>query len=1243
MNFLHILRRFVFIFLAFQCWSIGGFVLAASHFQEFGQPYVQTYLPGTFTYVNHFNSIAQGEEGFIYVGARNGILRFNGRDWKHIASKGDLHLVKHQDRIFAYNKNGVFLLSRSANGEPELMDGIAALTGEQDLPAQGNTRQQAGLLDGSILEVISHRDNLYILTSEGSYILGKDTLTRFTPGIVPLRIFPSGDAIRILSRENGLFQFQADQLKEVQIPRGMVQISQILAFDTKAVFIDGINNKLIVSGPGDSVLELRQAEKFLEEYDFTCTAKLSDDHIAIGTRKGGVFIITADGDLIYHITAVSGLYGNEILNLLADQAGNLWALHEHALSRIEIPSAFSYFCPDNGLDGNVMDILRHEGVLYAATSRGLFRLQAGDDPQIPSFERAQFIQVPGIKEDCRCLANTSASLLVGGRGGLYELSSGNVRQILRNPVNALFCDVQHNVLFAGTETGIRIFSLNDWKEIQNFSIPDICIDNIAISESGFLWLSSRSGAFYRSTKPFSNAQNLSYTSYASEDLQSIDGSYVDMISTPGHLYFSSFKGLFTFDPAANQFLRDSSFRFSLPQGSYRIRQVEPDARKNLWLSIDHPDNKTDKIWQAIRNTDGVYEMHPLLFRRVNPMIINSLFAEQDEVLWIGTNKGIVRFDALAVHPENPVSQTYISGLSIGNGPLLPYDRLVSRAFQETLKKGRMDIPYSRNSIRFEFLSTQYNCESLPLFQYRLDGLDEKWSDWNSNSFVEFRELSHGKYEFFVRSQDIYGTIYGAGSFPFRISAPIYKSWYALLIYLFLVLVMVYFIQKWTNLKQLREQYHLEEVVQERTESLVKEKEKTEDLLANILPKTTADELKDTGKATSSKFKMVTVLFADIQGFTKIAEEMNPDKLIDQLDKFYFHFDSVMEKYNIEKIKTIGDAYMAAGGIPIKNCTNPVEVVLAALEMQQYMKELKKTKADIWDLRIGVHTGSVIAGVVGQKKYSYDIWGDTVNTASRMESSGEVGKVNISATTYKLIKDFFQCEFRGKMPVKYKGDIAMFFVNGLNPTFTEADRVTPNAKLFIQLQLLRLLDVEEFIMNKLEKELPQDLLFHNAEHTSHVYTQVELLGRGEKINEEDLLLLRTAALLHDIGYIDQMDDHEARSVEYAREILLLYRYKEKQIERICELILATAIPSDPKNLLEQIICDANLDHLGRVDFLIQSDKLFQEYRMRHKIKSKKDWNQFQINFLKTHEFYTSIAKKMCEVSKEQQIENILQFS
>jgi putative nucleotidyltransferase with HDIG domain len=335
--------------------------------------------------------------------------------------------------------------------------------------------------------------------------------------------------------------------------------------------------------------------------------------------------------------------------------------------------------------------------------------------------------------------------------------------------------------------------------------------------------------------------------------------------------------------------------------------------------------------------------------------------------------------------------------------------------------------------------------------------------------------------------------------------------------------------------------------------------------------------------------------------------------------------------------------MAAGGIPVKNRTNPVEVVLAGLEMQHFMNALKKSKDYIWDLRIGIHTGSVIAGVVGQKKFTYDIWGDTVNTASRMESSGEAGKVNISGTCYHLVQQFFDCEYRGKMPVKYKGDIDMYFVRGLKPEYRGDLEYMGNHNLQVQLQLLRLQDMEEIILQRLETDIPEYLFYHNATHTANVYAQVELLGRSEGIGPEDMLLVRTAALLHDIGYVYQFNDHEIKSVEVAREVLPTYRFTDEQTEKICSLILATRIAHQPENLLEQIIIDANLDHLGRVDFLILSDKLFQEYRTMNIFKSKKEWNEHQINFLKNHEFHTAAARKLREISRKDQIDNIRKFS
>jgi class 3 adenylate cyclase len=218
---------------------------------------------------------------------------------------------------------------------------------------------------------------------------------------------------------------------------------------------------------------------------------------------------------------------------------------------------------------------------------------------------------------------------------------------------------------------------------------------------------------------------------------------------------------------------------------------------------------------------------------------------------------------------------------------------------------------------------------------------------------------------------------------------------------------------------------------EKNKIINKEKERSDELLLNILPAETAEELKNSGKSKARHFDLVTVMFTDFKGFTYMAEQLSPQELVDEIDYCFKHFDQIISKYNIEKIKTIGDAYMCAGGLPVANDTNPMDVVSAGLEIQQFMVDLKiQRKAEnkpYFDLRLGINTGPVVAGIVGIKKFQYDIWGDTVNIASRMESSGEVGKVNISQMTYDKIKHQFNCEHRGKIEAKNKGAIDMYFV------------------------------------------------------------------------------------------------------------------------------------------------------------------------------------------------------------------------
>jgi class 3 adenylate cyclase len=227
----------------------------------------------------------------------------------------------------------------------------------------------------------------------------------------------------------------------------------------------------------------------------------------------------------------------------------------------------------------------------------------------------------------------------------------------------------------------------------------------------------------------------------------------------------------------------------------------------------------------------------------------------------------------------------------------------------------------------------------------------------------------------------------------------------------------------------------------KNEAIEREKQRADNLLKNILPEKTAEELKTDGVVKPVHYESVTVLFSDFKNFTRIAERMSPEALVKELDEYFRTFDAIMERHKLEKIKTIGDAYMCAGGLPEPNDTHALDTVKAALDMQQAIRDMAEQRTaqgkPYFEMRIGIHTGPVVAGVVGSHKFAYDIWGDTVNTAARMEQSSEPGQINISQTTWEQVKEQIPCTFRGKLPAKNKGEIAMYFVDDQRSGFPKS--------------------------------------------------------------------------------------------------------------------------------------------------------------------------------------------------------------
>jgi class 3 adenylate cyclase/predicted metal-dependent HD superfamily phosphohydrolase len=399
----------------------------------------------------------------------------------------------------------------------------------------------------------------------------------------------------------------------------------------------------------------------------------------------------------------------------------------------------------------------------------------------------------------------------------------------------------------------------------------------------------------------------------------------------------------------------------------------------------------------------------------------------------------------------------------------------------------------------------------------------------------------------------------------------------------------------------------------------------------------------TPKQLAKRLRMVSVLYVSVKGFDRLYTLEEPGLLVDQLDELYIALEDISHKRNILKIKSVGDIMLFAGGLSGQSRTNPIDMLLTALDMQYAISNIvDKNGQNFWKLKMAIHTGPVVATLNEGKNIPVSLTGDSVNIASRMGEATPEGTICVSIMTYELIKEFFECNLIGKMPVKYKGDLNMFDVPGILPEMRENNiYYLPNQTFLTQYHHSRFMEIQEELLDFMEQKLPNNLYYHNIKHTIDVITEVELIGWAEGVSPENIFLLKVAALFHDSGHIISYADHEVRGCEIAQERLSNYGFSDEQIETICRLILATKVPPHPKDLLEEIICDSDLDYLGRTDFIPVSNTLYNELKERNMIGTLNDWNKMQIKFIGNHQYFTKTARGLREVNKQLQIERLEQ--
>ncbi len=386
-------------------------------------------------------------------------------------------------------------------------------------------------------------------------------------------------------------------------------------------------------------------------------------------------------------------------------------------------------------------------------------------------------------------------------------------------------------------------------------------------------------------------------------------------------------------------------------------------------------------------------------------------------------------------------------------------------------------------------------------------------------------------------------------------------------------------------------------------ALQQERSRTEELLKVLLPENVISDLMVDGVHKPQIQDHVSIMFCDLVGFTQISSKLDPEFLISELNDIYGYFDELCSKYQCSRIKTIGDAYMAATGIHEFDPIHADKLVKLGLEFIRFLEDRNTQAKQEWKCRIGIHSGSVIAGIIGKTRFIYDIFGHDVNIASRVESNGLEMHVTVSEHTMSLIREKYEIISLGEVQLKGAEAMQLFAI----PT-----------------SFTRLEQVRKFAEDQLMNHLPEGLFYHNLDHTVDVYHAADLISFFEKIDRDDRELLLTAVWFHDLGFLHTSKGHEEVSCQLAAKFLPQFNYSPAEIEVIFGLIRATQIPQSPQNKLEEIIADADLDYLGRTDFHVIGRRLFDELKFQKVIQNEQQWNELQVGFLSAHQYFTATS-------------------
>ncbi len=1207
----------------------------------------------------------KSKDGNLWFGTSNGLTNYNPKTekFKTFQLKGGFVL---QIETITEDKNGNLWLGTSSNGlcvfnkkKQKFNFFITNIPSNKILFLQ--------FLDDETLFVSTEDKGLYLLNTENKKVSGVRIVGKEKTYVRINTIVRKSEYDWLLGSNQGLYEFNSKTLQtnpylsKLEKNHGLVDVLDIFVQNRNQFFITTKSHGLFTIYDKNNKSTIFQNTQDI----FQKNALLYNSVNKIFKDKTGIFWVATDrgvgsfnpfnkgflsvepsGDL------TKGIPSPSVWCFSEDKSGNyIFIGTDNAISRKNlITGKFDQFLRNklsiNSLEKNESSILSilviNKNEVLVGTTEGLYILKI-QSPYAYYFEKIKYkgITNPSNFELTYSILHWKEDkYFIATKGGvlLYHKKKGNFQAFFHEPI------------------------------LSKKTILDGVCRSIYKDNSGRIWFpTSLGGLNYLVEKP-----QLKIVPFEKNQiLTSTSKDYITTIhqTSKNKFYFGTMgSGLIEYDISKNE---TNLYNKKNGLANNVIYGILNDNQGNLWLSTN---KGISKFSLATKSFENYTELDGLVSTEFNQ---GAYFCSSKGTFYFGTINGLNYFNPLSFDNQKKKTDVVFTKFKLDGNWIKPNGKegILKRSFAETQ---RIELGYRQRNFTVKFMACDLSNPRLLSYKYDLVGSDEGEILIGNSNQIHFNSLDAGDYtlKVYARLGDGEWSTNPA-EMQIYLAAPFWnKTWFWIVV-IFCVGIFILIYTRTRIEAERRQQVRLEMKIVERTREIREqnikiekqkamieekkdnleeqkrlleiEKEKTEKLLKNIIPESTFQEIKAKGKASARAYKTVSVLFTDFVGFTKIAEKMSPSELVNELDIYFSKFDEIIINNNLEKIKTIGDAYMCAGGVPVRNNTNPIDACIAALQIQESMQVMRQealvSGRVVWDLRLGINTGEVTAGVIGSEKLAYDIWGSTVNQAQRMEMLGEPGKVTISGQTFQFIEPYFLCTFKGKVKSKSKGLIDMYTVDGIKPELSlDGLGLYPNDRFHQIVNLhhyssINYYKAERHIMKILQKKLSPKLHYHSIAHTKDVCRAVERLALLEGVADDGLFLLKSAATYHDAGFVESYDKNEPVGARMAGEILPSYGYTEEHIEEIRRLIYVTQIPHQPTNKLEEIICDADLDYLGRDDFHEIADKLRLELREHGKIDSDRKWDEIQVMFLNQHKYFTETAKNTRQEKKMQNLEEI----